>query len=51
MLSSLLHRIPALPSERGKKPTINEIQPQMHPLEILNDAKKLLTVEHVSLHH
>ncbi|KAH9854144.1 hypothetical protein C2E23DRAFT_914573 [Lenzites betulinus] len=44
--TSLLHRIPALPSERGKKPTINEIQPQMHPLEILNDAKKLLTVEH-----
>ncbi|KAI0637056.1 hypothetical protein C8Q77DRAFT_1095769 [Trametes polyzona] len=42
--TSLLHRLPVLPNERGKKPTINEIQPQMHPLEILYDAKKLLIV-------
>ncbi|KAI0374802.1 hypothetical protein BV20DRAFT_986672 [Pilatotrama ljubarskyi] len=44
--SSLLHRLPVLPTERGKKPIINEIQPQMHPLEILHDTKKLLVVEH-----
>ncbi|KAL1947766.1 hypothetical protein VTO73DRAFT_13490 [Trametes versicolor] len=44
--TSLLHRLPILPTERGKKPIINEIQPQMHPLEILHDAKKLLIVEH-----
>ncbi|CDO70809.1 hypothetical protein BN946_scf184798.g125 [Trametes cinnabarina] len=44
--TSLLHRLPLLPTERGKKPIINEIQPQMHPLEILHDAKKLLRVEH-----
>ncbi|KAI9064349.1 hypothetical protein FKP32DRAFT_1716212 [Trametes sanguinea] len=44
--TSLLHRLPLLPTERGKKPIINEIQPQMHPLEILYDAKKLLRVEH-----
>ncbi|KAI0664893.1 hypothetical protein C8Q70DRAFT_1049092 [Cubamyces menziesii] len=43
--TSLLHRLPLLPTERGKKPIINEIQPQMHPLEILHDAKKLLMVE------
>ncbi|KAI0362002.1 hypothetical protein OH77DRAFT_1416202 [Trametes cingulata] len=43
--TSLLHRLPVPPTERGKKPIINEIQPQMHPLEILHDAKKLLMVE------
>ncbi|KAI0646968.1 hypothetical protein C8Q79DRAFT_957197 [Trametes meyenii] len=43
--TSLLHRLPVLPAERGKKPIINEIQPQMHPLEILYDAKKLLVIE------
>ncbi|KAI0831217.1 hypothetical protein BC628DRAFT_1407751 [Trametes gibbosa] len=44
--TSLLHRLPLLPTERGKKPIINEIQPQIHPLEILHDVQKLLIVEH-----
>ncbi|KAI8998714.1 hypothetical protein BD414DRAFT_475857 [Trametes punicea] len=44
--TSLLHRLPQFPIERGRKPIINEIQPQMHPLEILHDTKKLLMVEH-----
>ncbi|KAI0781023.1 hypothetical protein BD413DRAFT_501848 [Trametes elegans] len=44
--TSLLHRLVLPPVERGKKPTINEVQPQMHPLEILHDVQKLLVVEH-----
>uniref|UniRef100_A0A0W0FGE9 Anaphase-promoting complex subunit 5 n=1 Tax=Moniliophthora roreri TaxID=221103 RepID=A0A0W0FGE9_MONRR len=41
---SLLHRFP--PEEEGQKPPLNEIQPQLHPLEILYDVKKLLEEKH-----
>ncbi|KAL4248144.1 Anaphase-promoting complex subunit 5 [Abortiporus biennis] len=37
----LLHR---LPPSRGERPTINEIQPDLHPLEVLSDVKKLIWV-------
>ena len=47
MLGSLLHRLP--PLEPGRRPIINEPQPDMHPLEILADVKKLLDVKHVSI--
>ncbi|EEB88621.1 hypothetical protein MPER_13456, partial [Moniliophthora perniciosa FA553] len=40
----LLHRFP--PEEEGQKPPLNEIQPQLHPLEILYDVKKLLDEKH-----
>ncbi|TCD69730.1 hypothetical protein EIP91_006497 [Steccherinum ochraceum] len=36
----LLHRIP----EKGKRPVISEIQPDLHPYEILYDVKKLLQI-------
>ncbi|KAH8099478.1 hypothetical protein BXZ70DRAFT_227681 [Cristinia sonorae] len=36
----LLHRIP----EEGQRPVINEIQPDLHPFEILYDCKKLMQV-------
>ncbi|TFK29908.1 hypothetical protein FA15DRAFT_187068 [Coprinopsis marcescibilis] len=39
---SMLHRLPPPP---GVKPTINEIQPDMHPLEVLYDVKKLMDEE------
>jgi anaphase-promoting complex subunit 5 len=40
----LLHR---LPPKHGKgRPPINEIQPDLHPLEILYDVRKLLQEEH-----
>ncbi|TBU65923.1 hypothetical protein BD310DRAFT_912363 [Dichomitus squalens] len=42
--SSLLHRLP--PLERGRWPIINEVQPDMHPLEILADVKKLMNVQY-----
>ncbi|KAI0807098.1 hypothetical protein C8Q74DRAFT_1313030 [Fomes fomentarius] len=42
--SSLLHRLP--PIERGRRPIINEVQPDMHPLEILADVRKLMNVQH-----
>ncbi|KAI0748037.1 hypothetical protein C8Q80DRAFT_1103902 [Daedaleopsis nitida] len=42
--SSLLHRLP--PLERGRRPIINEVQPDMHPLEILADVRKLINVQH-----
>ena len=42
---SLLHRLP--PLERGRWPIINEVQPDMHPLEILADVKKLMNVQYV----
>ncbi|PIL23911.1 hypothetical protein GSI_13662 [Ganoderma sinense ZZ0214-1] len=41
---SLLHRLP--PLEPGGRPIINEVQPDMHPLEILADVKKLMNVHH-----
>ncbi|KAF9005620.1 hypothetical protein BDQ17DRAFT_1353475 [Cyathus striatus] len=37
---SLLHRLPS--SVPSAKPVLNEIQPDLHPLEILFDVKKLL---------
>ena len=40
-----MHRLP--PLERGRKPIINEVQPDMHPLEILADIKKLINVQYV----
>ncbi|CAA7271729.1 unnamed protein product [Cyclocybe aegerita] len=40
---SLLHRIPYENTE--KKPFLHEIQPDLHPLEILYDVKKLMTEE------
>ena len=42
---SLLNRLP--PAERGQKPIINELQPELHPMEVLYDTKKLLTVKNV----
>lgn len=39
---SLLHR---LPPASGSKPSINEIQPDMDPLEVLFDVKKLMDEE------
>ncbi|KAI0316674.1 hypothetical protein OF83DRAFT_1172648 [Amylostereum chailletii] len=39
---SLLHRIPS--PKTGVKPVINEIQPALHPLEVLYDIEKLLRV-------
>lgn len=44
-LSSLLHRLP--PLEPGGRPIINEVQPDMHPLEILADVKKLMNIHYV----
>lgn len=44
-LFSLLNRLP--PTERGCKPVINEIQPDLHPYEILRDAEKLMHVGNV----
>ena len=44
-LQSLLNRLP--PTERGRKPVINEIQPDLHPYEILRDAEKLMHVGNV----
>ncbi|TFK92393.1 hypothetical protein K466DRAFT_595244 [Polyporus arcularius HHB13444] len=42
--SSLMHRLP--PLERGRRPIINEVQPDMHPLEILADVRKLINVQY-----
>ncbi|GBE82222.1 predicted protein [Sparassis crispa] len=39
---SMLHRLP--PLERGRKYDINEIQPDLHPLEILYDVNKLMQI-------
>ncbi|KAG6820590.1 hypothetical protein H0H93_014506, partial [Arthromyces matolae] len=36
----MLHRLPPTDSER--KPALNELQPDLHPLEVLFDVKKLL---------
>ncbi|EIN07406.1 hypothetical protein PUNSTDRAFT_105115 [Punctularia strigosozonata HHB-11173 SS5] len=38
--TSMLNRLP--PVERGRKPALNEIQPDLHPLELLFDVKKLM---------
>jgi anaphase-promoting complex subunit 5 len=39
---SMLHRLPH--GESGRRPVLNEIQPDLNPLEILFDVKKLMTV-------
>jgi len=41
----MLHRLP--PSTR-RKPDINEIQPDIHPLEVLYDVKKLTDPQNVT---
>ncbi|KAL0946934.1 hypothetical protein HGRIS_013094 [Hohenbuehelia grisea] len=40
---SLMHRLPS--TEPSRKPILNEIQPDLHPLEILYDIKKLMDVD------
>jgi anaphase-promoting complex subunit 5 len=40
---SMLHRLP--PTEPGRKPILNEIQPDLNPLEVLFDVNKLMQVE------
>lgn len=42
---SLKHRMP--PITEGTKPVLNEIQPNLHPLEVLFDISKLMTIENV----
>ncbi|KAI0006228.1 hypothetical protein BJV74DRAFT_880515 [Russula compacta] len=39
----LLHRLP--PKHKNHKPAINEIQPGLHPIEVLFDVEKLLRVK------
>ncbi|CCL99134.1 uncharacterized protein FIBRA_01149 [Fibroporia radiculosa] len=39
---SMLHRLP--PTERGQKPILNDIQPDLHPLEVLYDVQKLVQI-------
>jgi len=43
---SLLHRLPT--KHKNHKPVINEIQPGLHPIEVLFDVEKLLRVNSVS---
>ncbi len=45
--SRLLNRLP--PTERGRRPFMNDLQAELHPMEILHDVKKLLTVSHVRI--
>ncbi|PCH38233.1 hypothetical protein WOLCODRAFT_64717 [Wolfiporia cocos MD-104 SS10] len=40
---SMLHRLP--PLERGRKPILNDIQPDLHPLEVLHDVQKLIQIQ------
>ncbi|KAG6890724.1 hypothetical protein C0995_005097 [Termitomyces sp. Mi166 len=39
----MLHRLPS--TEPGRKPTLNELQPDLHPLEVLFDVKKLMNTK------
>jgi len=39
----LLHRLP--PKHKNHKPALNEIQPGLHPIEVLFDVEKLLRVK------
>lgn len=41
----MLHRLP--PSNR-RRPDINEVQPDIHPLEVLYDVKKLTDPQNVT---
>lgn len=40
---AIMHRLP--PTERGQKPFLNTVQPDLHPVEILFDVKKLMQVQ------
>ncbi|KAG5643475.1 hypothetical protein DXG03_000863 [Asterophora parasitica] len=42
---SMLHRLP--PMFSGRKPALNEIQPDLHHFEVLFDAKKLIDTHNV----
>ncbi|KAN0140851.1 hypothetical protein V8E53_001295 [Lactarius tabidus] len=42
LCQGLLHRIP--PKNENQKPVINEMQPGLHPIELLFDVEKLLRV-------
>ena len=42
---SILHRLP--PINEGQKPVLHEVQPDLHPLEILFDVSKLLDPDNV----
>lgn len=44
---SLINRLP--PLDRNSKSVINELQPELHPSEILHDVKKLMVVNYVRL--
>lgn len=41
----MLHRLP--PTISARRPVLNEIQPDLHPLEVLFDVKKLLDEQNV----
>jgi anaphase-promoting complex subunit 5 len=41
----MLHRLPQ--GEPGRRPILNEIQPDLNPMEILFDVKKLMTIAYV----
>jgi hypothetical protein len=43
----MLHRLP--PTISGRRPVLNEIQPDLHPLEVLFDVKKLIDEQNVFL--
>ena len=42
----MLHRLPS--TTPGKRPVLNEVQPDLHPLEVLFDVKKLLDTRNVT---
>ncbi|KAJ8083776.1 hypothetical protein PM082_002542 [Marasmius tenuissimus] len=43
---SLLHRFPPEEGQETQRHPLNEIQPQLHPLDILHDVKKLMDEKH-----
>lgn len=44
-MRSLLNRLPT--DKEGQKPILNNVQPEIHPLEVLFDVSKLLAEENV----
>lgn len=44
---SLLHRLP--PESGHTRPSLNEIQPNLNPLEVLYDVKKLMDERNVHI--
>ncbi|KAI0283133.1 hypothetical protein BGY98DRAFT_1087979 [Russula aff. rugulosa BPL654] len=46
LCQGLLHRLP--PEHRNHKPTLNEVQPGLHPIEVLFDVEKLLREQPLS---